>query len=182
MNLRRGVAEDAPAVARLVVEAWRAAYRGIVPDVFLEKLDSGRRAERLRQSFASGSEETHVAEEEGEVAGFVTLGGCRDRGAAPTTGEIWGVYVEPRRWGEGIGTGLVREAERRLVDRGATEAALWVFEGNARARRFYEAAGYALDGARKEIEVGASIPAVRYRKALRTEETGDRGEQAGGRA
>lgn len=43
---------------------------------------------------------------------------------------------------------------------------LWVFEGNDRARRFYEAMGYTPDGATKIIEVGAPLPAVRYSKEV----------------
>ena len=97
----------------------------------------------------TGPEETHVVEEEGRLVGFVTLGGCRDPDSGPAPGEIWGIYVDPGHWRNGIGTFAVREAERTLVDKGSTEAVLWVFEGNAQARRFYEAMGYTPDGAMK---------------------------------
>jgi hypothetical protein len=44
---------------------------------------------------------------------------------------------------------------------------LWVLEGNERAERFYRAAGWVHDGARKtEVFQGAEIPEVRYRKPL----------------
>ncbi len=40
---------------------------------------------------------------------------------------------------------------------------LWVLKGNARARRFYEIAGFAADGAEEAYEVdGVPVPEVRY--------------------
>lgn len=48
-----------------------------------------------------------------------------------------------------------------------TEATLWVLEANARARRFYERKGWAVDGAAREEEVGGRrVTEVRYRRLL----------------
>lgn len=45
---------------------------------------------------------------------------------------------------------------------------LWVLKGNARARRFYERAGFRPDGAEEPFEVeGVAVPEVRYVRALR---------------
>ncbi len=56
-----------------------------------------------------------------------------------------------------------------LQARGHREVVLWVLEGNSAARRFYEAVGFALDGASKMVELGKPLKAVRYKKALPTE-------------
>ena len=49
----------------------------------------------------------------------------------------------------------------------AGELHLWVVEGNARARRFYEREGWAPDGAAKEDEFGGQVVReVRYRRRL----------------
>jgi RimJ/RimL family protein N-acetyltransferase len=57
--------------------------------------------------------------------------------------------------------------EARLRELGHRDVILWVLEENPRARRFYDAAGWQLDGARRPIEVlGVSVPEVRYRKQL----------------
>jgi RimJ/RimL family protein N-acetyltransferase len=43
---------------------------------------------------------------------------------------------------------------------------LWVLEGNARARRFYERAGFAPDGASHGLPDLGGVTEIRYRRAL----------------
>ena len=55
----------------------------------------------------------------------------------------------------------------RLRDLGFTEVTLWVLDTNERSRRFYEAAGFALDGATKLHEIGGqAVTEFRYRRSL----------------
>ena len=42
---------------------------------------------------------------------------------------------------------------------------LWVLEDNARARRFYERAGFAPDGARHGLPDLGGVTEIRYRRA-----------------
>lgn len=167
MEIRRATSDDAAALARVHIDSWRSAYRGLVHDSHLEGLDYERRAQRFRESLARNAEETYLAEEAGEVLGFLTLGGCRDTDAdQKTTGEIWGIYLAPRQWRKGIGTVLCRYAERILTGRGYRSATLWVFAGNDQGRRFYEAMGYRADGATRMLSPGAPLEAFRYRREL----------------
>ncbi|WP_326687087.1 MULTISPECIES: hypothetical protein [unclassified Streptomyces] len=58
-------------------------------------------------------------------------------------------------------------ARRRRARRGRPRMLLWVPEGNARTRRFYEKAGFAHDGLADSLEVGgATVPEVRYVRSL----------------
>ena len=43
---------------------------------------------------------------------------------------------------------------------------LWVLEANARARRFYQRAGFAPDGARHVLDDLGGVTEIRYRRAL----------------
>jgi RimJ/RimL family protein N-acetyltransferase len=62
---------------------------------------------------------------------------------------------------------LLEAAERELARLGFLNAVLWVLPGNARARRFYEAAGWTLDGFERTAEVmGIVVPELRYRRRL----------------
>jgi ribosomal protein S18 acetylase RimI-like enzyme len=53
------------------------------------------------------------------------------------------VPVRPERWREGVGSRLLDAAESRLRDRSVWLVRLLVLASNDRARRFYEAQGYA---------------------------------------
>lgn len=154
-------------MAAVHIDAWRTAYRGLVPDSFLAGLDHGRRTEGFRAFLASGEGETYIVERDGQPIGHLTVGPCRDDDLYERpVGEIWGIYLAPVHWRQGIGTRVCRRAEEMLSAHGVGRIVLWVFEGNERARQFYEAMGYTPDGAMKCIEVGASLTAIRYRKDL----------------
>lgn len=173
--LRSAIPDDAPTMAAVHIAAWRAGYRGLVPDSFLAALDQDRRTERFREFLESAVGDAYIIESDSEPVGHLTIGPCRDADLDErTTGEIWGIYLAPEHWRRGIGAQICRSAERILGTRGFGPIVLWVFEGNASARRFYEAMGYTPDGATRVIEVGASLPAVRYRKRTpRTESAVD---------
>jgi ribosomal protein S18 acetylase RimI-like enzyme len=167
MEIRPATPDDAVALAGLHVASWRSAYRGLVPDSHLDSLDPDRRAARFHDSLAGRSEETYVAEQDGAPLGFLTLGACRDEDLDPeATGEIWGIYLAPEHWRRGIGRLLCRYGERILSSRGHRIATLWVFAGNDQARGFYEAMGYRADGARRTLDPGTPLEAIRYRREL----------------
>lgn len=178
MIIRPATPDDAPRLARIHVDAWRAAYRGLVPDKFLDSLDVERRSARLRTWLEAGEAENYVAEENGELLGWLTLDGCRDPDLDPrATGELWGIYLAPAHWRRGIGRQLCQHCEQILRSRGYTAATLWVFAGNQNARRFYEAMGFQPDGARKSLDFGVPLEVVRYRKALKMEPLGRKERQ-----
>jgi ribosomal protein S18 acetylase RimI-like enzyme len=170
MKIRLATPDDALPLARLHVAAWRAAYRGLVPDEFLDGLDVDARAARFRSWLTAREAENHMAEEDRELWGWLTVDGCRDPDLDPqTTGEIWGIYLAPAHWRQGLGRTLCRYGEEILRSRGYAVATLWVLSGNERARRFYEAMGFFADGASKSPDLGVPLEAVRYRKALGVE-------------
>ena len=164
MLLRPATAADALAIETIRVRGWRTAYRHVLPADALDgmPIDGGRWRGRLESPPAGWS--TFVAEGDGAVLGFAAVGPSRDE---PGIGELYAIYVEPDEWSTGAGRALLRRAEAEL-EREYAEATLWVLEDNPRARRFYEIAGWAADGARKaEPRWGVRAPEVRYRKALR---------------
>lgn len=166
-DLRRATPDDAKALAIAHVAAWRAAYAGIVPDAVLEQRDVAYRTKRFREFLSRAEGETYVIEREAVVVGFMTFGASRDENAdAGATGEIWGIYLHPDHWRQGIGTSLFRSAERMLRERGYSLISLWVLEANDAARRFYEAMGFRADGEDKDVNIGKPLRAIRYRKVL----------------
>ena len=170
MNIRRATVSDAPALARVHVDSWQVAYRGIVPDSHLERFTYQRREDAFRQAIAANLEETYLIQDGDHAVGILTIGASRDADLdVNITGEIWGIYITPEYWRRGIGTLLVREAERILGSRGCRDVVLWVLADNLDARRFYEKMGYSADGTCKVVELGKPLNAVRYRKMMNTE-------------
>ncbi len=167
-TLRRATGADAMAMAAMHIRAWRVAYRGLVPDAHLDGLDLEARAARYRlDSAGPGDPETWLAvTAAGEVIGFVVTGPCRDEGLSGV-GEVRSIYVDPARWRGGVGAALLADAVARLEGAGFSEAVLWVLTDNVRARRFYEANGWHVDGATKAIQIGGqATDETRYRRAL----------------
>jgi GNAT superfamily N-acetyltransferase len=156
--IRAGDSHDAAAVARVHVETWQAAYDHILPRDRLLALSVENRAEMHRRW------PPLVAEVEGQIVGFVSVGPGRDDGAE---GELYAIYVHPDHWGTGVGRALLEAGETRLRELGHRKALLWVLEDNPRARRFYEATGWSTDGTVRDIEIfGANVPEIRYEKRL----------------
>jgi len=165
--LRRATPNDAEELAAVHLASWRAAYRGIVPEAVFKTRDIAYRTVRFREFLTTDEGETYLVERAGLIAGFMTLGACRDADAnAKERGEIWGIYLRPSSWRRGIGTRLSRFAETWFRERGYPDVTLWVLERNTAARRFYEARGFEPDGAVKELALGIPLLAVRYRKTI----------------
>jgi len=167
MQLSPARISDVPVLARIHADSWRAAYRGLIPDSYLERFTYQRREESFRQSLAANAEETYLIQQNDQVVGLLTLGAARDSDVdIHCTGEIWGIYLSPSTWRKGIGKQVVQAAEAMLQARGCETIVLWVLEKNQQARRFYEAMGFNADGASKSIDWGVPLKAIRYRKVL----------------
>ncbi len=171
VHTRRAVLEDANDIAEVQVSSWRTAYRGLLPQRYLQELDVKQHAEAWR--YRLGSHEglelcTFVAERGDLVIGFISLYPSRDEDADPTKiGEVTAVYTRPDHWGTGAGRQLMRLAHAWLAGR-FESATLWVLDRNERARGFYEAEGWRADGTVKHDESrGFPVVEVRYRRNLR---------------
>jgi len=151
--VRSAIPDDAAAVAAIWRDGWRDGHLGLVPDALV--------AVRTDESFGTRAAErvddTTVAVVGAEVAGFVMV----------TDDEVEQVYVSSRHRGTGVADVLLAEAERQVRENGHAVAWLAVVAGNARARSFYERAGWRDDGGFEyyaAVEDGSSVavPCRRY--------------------
>ena len=167
MFLRAAQPADAIAVAKVHVRSWQIAYRGLLPDEYLD----GLRPEDRAQSYTFGDPDpllpaSLVAVEGRAICGFATTGPSRDEDRLGT-GELLALYVDPDRWGVGIGRALIQEARARLAQQGFDKASLWVLVGNERADRFYRLDGWLPDGSRREDAMwGVSVEDTRFCRSL----------------
>ncbi len=160
--------EDASALARISVEAWRAAYRGLMPSDFLDGLSAAEAQARWERAFAAGQPSAVVFEQDQELVAACQFGPSRDPDADPDTAEVIALNVHPDHWRRGFGSQLMSFTLNRLREQGFAAATLWVLRGNARARRLYEALGFNLEGTERSTSdlIGSPLHEVRYRITL----------------
>jgi GNAT superfamily N-acetyltransferase len=147
---------DGAAIGALAVRAWRAAYAGVLAAEVLAALDPAAQARDWAEYLAAlppADRVWVVGGTDGGVAGFARTGPCTDADVPAGTGEVHGLYIEPALIGTGLGRSLFEHAVADLAGR-HDPVVLWHFAGNNRAARFYELAGFGLDGARRPSDHG----------------------------
>jgi L-amino acid N-acyltransferase YncA len=150
--VRAARAADAPGMAAVHVRSWQETYRGLMPDAVLDRPDFAQRRERWwRRAVTEGAEGTRsvaVAEHAGSIVGIASAGVPRDEDAAWPL-EVFVLYVLADFHGTGTGARLL---DAIIAD---SPAALWVADGNPRARAFYRKHGFRPDGSVKHDGIAA---------------------------
>jgi ribosomal protein S18 acetylase RimI-like enzyme len=141
LHLRPAGPADPERIAALHAHSWRRHYRGAYADDFLDgDLDDDRRAVwagRLLVPHDGGA--TIVAEDDMSMVGFVHVIFDDDPSWGALIENLHVAYGSER---SGIGTRLMIEAARAVIDRSATSGLyLWVLEQNVAAQAFYNARG-----------------------------------------
>ena len=160
MIVRAADLRDRDAIVALHIESWRASYRGLLPDDFLDGPVEPERVEHWQNFLTSTDADriTLIAISDDVLAGFVSV-------ARSDSGDfdayIEHLHVRPGLKGQGIGRRLLGEAARRLVDKGYRSAYLLVFDGNADAIGFYERLGGETRSFGMEERGGKTIPRSR---------------------
>lgn len=191
--VREGMAADIPAVEEVRRASWRAAYAGLIEARHIERATA--RPSRLSQPDPSRRTLVAVTCEPPVVIGYASYGPERsllsvhahpvhagsasgDGGPPPDmaphteagltgeAGEVYALYVAPEWWSTGAGRSLMTAALAALSQGGYQRAVLWVLAGNARARRFYEHAGFTADGAENALAGLGGVLEVRYAREL----------------
>jgi len=134
VTLRPGTEDDAPAIAEIWRLGWRDGHLGLVPKQLVE----ARTEESFLARASERSGDMTVAVVDGAVAGFVLV----------VDDELEQVYVSAVHRGTGVARMLLADAERQVRANGHSTAWLAVVAGNARARAFYERAGWRDAGGR----------------------------------
>jgi GNAT superfamily N-acetyltransferase len=167
LAIRPAQPDDAAGLALVHVRAWQAAYAGLMPQAYLDGLDVAVRAQAWLRRLKQGSPEPLlVATIDEDIAGFVTYGAGRDAESGGA-GELYALNVHPDHWSAGVGSALLSAAQVGLAGLGHDRAVLWVVPGNARARRFYERHGWAVEDVERIAEIqGVTVPEVRYGRPL----------------
>lgn len=166
--------EDWGAVSRIYEESWKFAYRGIVPDSYLDAIPAGRWV----TAGAQPGRQHLVLADGPRLLGTCSVSPSRSE-LFPGYGELVSLYLLPCAMGKGFGRRLLAAGLALLARQGYREAFLWVLEENRRARAFYERAGLVQAGQRTSTRLGgATLWETAYRCGL---PHGVKGERDGGK-
>jgi ribosomal protein S18 acetylase RimI-like enzyme len=146
ITIRSAEPADANGIARVCAAGWRDTYADIYPPehieaVIAEYYTPARIADEI--AAPEGWDGWLVAVEDGTVVG-AGGGGMIE----PTAGEIFVLYLDPARRGEGIGTLLLEAITEQQRDRGAREQWVSVEPENVKGLPFYQARGFEIRGKR----------------------------------
>ncbi len=157
VSVRVGWADDAPGIAAVQVSAWRQEYAGLLPAEVLDSLDAEPFAAAWATSLNSPKDARNrvlVALERNTVRGFAVTGPSSDPDVDPVAhGEISELTVDPATTRHGHGSRLVQAcADTLRADRFGT-ALVWLNSEDDVRRAFLTAAGWAPDGAHRELDL-----------------------------
>lgn len=166
MFVRAARKDEAQAISDVKRRSWQAAYRGLLPDDFLDELPLVPPPDAWASAVDEGRAPL-VAEESGEIVGIAAVGEARDEDLPAGTGELVMIYVLEEVWGTGVGHALHEAAVERLRGTGHNEAILWMMSGNRRAAAFYQAHGWQPDGTTRDRQFGdTQVETQRFRRPL----------------
>ncbi len=164
--IRSASPDDAPAIARVYVETWRTAYRGIVPASYLAGMSEAAWEGHWRRVLddPEGREILRcvlVAETEVGVVGFAT--GCREwSGDGAYEGELDDVYVLQAHQRHGLGRLLVGGVAGRLGHDGLRSLLVWVADRSPACAFYTALGGTRLDRGWRRCIGGATVDVVAY--------------------
>ncbi|MEA4869244.1 hypothetical protein SDC9_92893 [bioreactor metagenome] len=161
ISIRRAHEADAETIAHIVNAAWRVAYRGIVPQGYLNMLEDIPRANRLAEGLRKTADLRYYLLEEGGVpVGAASLHSTHDKDLTDTA-EFTFFYFLPRVWRRGYGTKLLDHLKREASEQGFDRLCCWVLEENTRAIAFYESQNLLRDGRRQTVTIEIPLEVVR---------------------
>ncbi|MBP3887445.1 MAG: GNAT family N-acetyltransferase [Cellulosilyticum sp.] len=140
------------AVSHVYEESWKSAYKGLIPQDYLEQIPKGH----WMQALKSGVWQSFIMLDGGKIIGTSAYCGSRDE-KLKGYGEVVSIYLLPEYMGKGYGKKLFQAVINKLQEEGYKSIYLWVLEGNSRAIKFYEKFGFKANSAYLDDNIGGKV-------------------------
>lgn len=171
VSVRVAWADDASGIARAQVALWQAEYAELVPAA---ALDVDQVAEVWRESLTTPRDARNrvlVALERNTIRGFAVTSPAADPDCDPVAdGELAELCVPPEARGQGHGSRLLQASAETLAADRFTRAVTWLAATDDARRTFLAEAGWASDGAHRELDLtgdgSTTVKQVRLHTAL----------------
>lgn len=154
IEIRPAVPDDVMMIAAVIVETWRATFRGLIGDAFLDSMTIEEQALRhaRRMRVADVFHLVAVDMSSDKVIGFANYGKPRSM-PRRFDRELYALYVLEEFQRAGIGAALVRSVAAHCREMGASSLFAWVLSTNPN-RSFYERMG-AVPVAQGQVTLGS---------------------------
>ena len=142
ITVRKTTLDDVRETTKVHIATWQSAYKGIIPQGFLDKMsdDYEMRVERWAKTLSEGhAEYSLVAEVDGRIVGILHGGNSR-HSEYPHDKEVYAIYVLDEYQGRGVGKKLIQTIAKTFVEEESKGMVIWVLEEN-KSKKFYEAIG-----------------------------------------
>jgi ribosomal protein S18 acetylase RimI-like enzyme len=164
--VRKAGAGDAASISQVCLAGWRATYADLYTPAEIEAtIAEWYSVERIAQELAVPANwNGWWVALDGETVGGAGGGAFQP----PHSSELYVLYVDPARRGEGIGTTLLHAITSELVQQGAREQWVSVTPGNTKGIPFYEARGFTLHATQPTFgeTLAPERQSLRYRRPL----------------
>ncbi len=157
--VRLALPRDVAAVGAVQARAWREAYADLLPPLVLARLEATATAQWAEAVTRPPTSADHllVALADGVVSAFAAVSPADPEDGGPIeVGVLAVLAVDPPRRGEGHGSRLLAAVADTLRADRFGRAVCWLPEGDEPQRAFLAGAGWADDGGRRELDMGAA--------------------------
>ena len=139
--IRKIEEKDIPSVVDIQIDGWQTAYRGIIDDATLNKMNREEKIRKRKQDYKQCG--FIVAEVNGEIVGFCRYVDCNKFSAniPDIDCELLAIYVKSDLKYMGIGTRLFQYVINEFKSKNKTKMIVWCLKENMPTRRFYEKMG-----------------------------------------
>lgn len=166
IDIRQAHKEDYKIIAFIVNEAWKTAYKGMVPQKdMLHYTDISRREQIVKNFYKEGKLKYFIAKLDGKDCGVISYKpyeGDRFENCA----YIMQLYVLPSYHRQGVGKALMEFIEAETKKQGYNMLFLNTLEDNKKARAFYEKLGFEYCGEEDSPVFSERVVRALYRKDL----------------
>ena len=174
VSARIAWADDAEAIAAVQARAWREMYGDLLPAEAFEPRAEPWRA--LLATPADARQRVLVAMDRHRVVGFALTAPATDPDRDPVVdGEVADLTVDPAERGHGHGSRLLQAAADTLRADRFARAVTWTVATDDALRGFLTSAGWAADGAHRELDLdgtgATTVKQIRLHTDLTSEDS-----------
>ena len=148
-------------LAAVHIKSWQSAYKGIIPQDYLDSLSIEKKAKVYNfENDLNKSGCFFAAKLNDSVIGLMHLCNCRE--CDENAGEVSAIYILPEYCNMGYGSQLMKYATQFFKERKYSRIIVWVLAKNKNAINFYRKHGFEDNKIEKKLTIGKEMEVKRY--------------------